>query len=153
MNMSTAAIAANMPQAAKVRTRVDCVFLCITDSFVDIENSSINFVWLCGLLDAQEFYERKPRIIRPGALCTLKKYASSHIQTILSVSEFAHARHRFIHPKVVADYTAGGDLHPAPKNSCIGFCENCLTNLHKTYYIGLWRIVNIQLLLFFFFGR
>ena len=71
-----------------------------------------------------------------------QKYASSHIQTILSVSEFANTRHRFIHPKVVADYTAGGDLHPAPKNSCIGFGENCLTNLHKTYYIRLWGIVN-----------
>ena len=89
MNMSTAAMAANMPQADKVRTRVDCVFLCITDSFVDIEYSSINIVWPYGLLDAQEFYEKKPRIIRPRALCTLKKYASSHIQTILSVSEFA----------------------------------------------------------------
>ena len=42
-------------------------------------------------------------------------------------------------------------MHPAPKNSCIGFCENCLTNLHKTYYIGLWGIVNIQLLLFYVF--
>ena len=50
MNMSTAAMAANMPQAAKVRTRVDCAFLCITVSFVDIENSSINFVWLCGVV-------------------------------------------------------------------------------------------------------
>jgi len=76
-----------------------------------------------------------------------QKYASSHIQTILSVSEFAHARHRFIHPKVVADYTAGGDLHPAPKNSCYCFRENSLTDLHRTYYIGLLGNVNIQLLL------
>ena len=101
----------------------------------------------------QEFYERNAPNQKIWGVRTLKKYASSHIQTILSVSEFANTRHRFIHPKVVADYTAGGDLHPAPKNSCIGFCENCLTNLHKTYYIGLWGIVNIQLLLFYFFGQ
>ena len=151
--MSTAAMAANMPQADKVRTRVDCVFLCITDSFVDIDSSSLNDCTAMRPFCCPGVLRKKTPDHKTRGFVHTQKYASSHIQTILSVSEFAHARHRFIHPKVVADYTAGGDLHPAPKNSCIGFCENCLTNLHKPYYIGLWGIVNIQLLLFYVFGR
>ena len=38
-------------------------------------------------------------------------YTPSLIQTILSVSEL----HRFMRLTPLADYTAGGDLHPAPK--------------------------------------
>lgn len=147
-------MAANMPQAAKVRTRVDCVFLCITDSFVDIDSSSLNDCtamrpFCCPGVLRKKTPDHKTR----GFVHTQKICFFSHPDYTVGIGIRAHARHRFIHPKVVADYTAGGDLHPAPKNSCIGFCENCLTNLHKTYYIGLWRIVNIKLLLFCFFGR
>ena len=39
-------------------------------------------------------------------------YTPSLIQTILSVSEL----HRFNHIRL-ADYTAGGDFHPAPKTN------------------------------------
>ena len=38
-------------------------------------------------------------------------YTPSLIQTILSVSEL----HRFMRLTPLADYTAGGDSHPAPK--------------------------------------
>ena len=40
----------------------------------------------------QEFYERNAPNHKIWGVRTLKKYASSHIQTILSVSEFAHVR-------------------------------------------------------------
>ena len=40
-------------------------------------------------------------------------YTPSLIQTILSVPE----SHRFLRPKPLADYTAGGDFHPAPKTN------------------------------------
>ena len=43
---------------------------------------------------------------------------------------------------VVADFTAGGNFHPAPKNSCF-YCEICSIQLHTTYYILLLPIVNI----------
>ena len=42
---------------------------------------------------------------------------SSLIQTILSVPEL----HRFSHLTWVADYTAGGELRPAPKNPYLFF--------------------------------
>ena len=38
-------------------------------------------------------------------------YTPSLIQTILSVSEL----HRFVRLTPLADYTAGGESHPAPK--------------------------------------
>ena len=40
-------------------------------------------------------------------------YTPSLIQTILSVPE----SHRFLRPKPLADYTAGGESHPAPKTN------------------------------------
>ena len=40
-------------------------------------------------------------------------YTPSLIQTILSVSEL----HRFLRLTPLADYTAGGDFHPAPKTN------------------------------------
>ena len=39
-------------------------------------------------------------------------YTPSLIQTILSVPELR----RFLLPQQLADYTAGGEFHPAPKN-------------------------------------
>ena len=39
-------------------------------------------------------------------------YTPSLIQTILSVPE----SHRFLRLAPLADYTAGGESHPAPKN-------------------------------------
>ena len=40
-------------------------------------------------------------------------YTPSLIQTILSVPELR----RFLLPQQLADYTAGGDFHPAPKTN------------------------------------
>ena len=40
-------------------------------------------------------------------------YTPSLIQTILSVPELR----RFLLPQQLADYTAGGDFHPAPKTA------------------------------------
>ena len=40
-------------------------------------------------------------------------YTPSLIQTILSVPE----SHRFLRLTPLADYTAGGDFHPAPKTN------------------------------------
>ena len=40
-------------------------------------------------------------------------YTPSLIQTILSVPE----SHRFLRLAPLADYTAGGDFHPAPKTN------------------------------------
>ena len=40
-------------------------------------------------------------------------YTPSLIQTILSVPE----SHRFLRPKPLSDYTAGGEFHPAPKTN------------------------------------
>lgn len=63
----------------------------------------------------------KPRYQTPGHI-NLVSHNSSLIQTVLSVSEL-HRFSRYILYRV-ADYTAGWDFHPTPKN--LSFYESSI---------------------------
>ena len=71
-------------------------------------------------------------------------YTPSLIQTILSVPELR----RFLLPQQLADYTAGGDFHPAPKTNMRLFSTHMIHHVPTKcncflYEIGTYRVSEI----------
>ena len=73
-------------------------------------------------------------------------YTPSLIQTILSVPELR----RFLLPQQLADYTAGGDFHPAPKTNMRLF-STCMVPRYGSEVNSELTIVKILVYIINFF--